>query len=578
MHSIVQIFKLARVHQPFSLYIFICIFVITSIFEMFGIGMLIPLIAIILDPNFLNNLSIPPYSLYIPNFFLTINYDNLLIITSLSVILLYLFKHLFLLFSVYLIANFVGKIKANLTNKLMSNYLAQNYLYHTTKKNSEINNNINQRIESIANGSIASLLYIASEILIIFSLIILIFIFGQSNIFFIIFLFLLFAVIISKFLSKKIKKFGQSKKIEQSTKFETFTNLLNNIREVILLGKKNFAFLDFFNSQHAVSKLDAKVAILQRAPFSLFEMMGLLGLIVTIFYLRHLGYASVQIIAICTFFAAISYRVIPSLNKIIFYYYQIKYTHPIFESTLKELNLNPVIKFHDEKINFERLITLNNVSFEYEDKKPILRNINLEIKKNTIIGIVGKSGSGKTTLLDIISGLIFPTTGTYKIDDILISNHYLSRKVQNITSYASQKVTVLSDSLKKNICFGLDENFIDHNKYQKVIDITMLRDFVNSGKGDVELSDFGKNVSGGQLQRIGIARALYFDKEIMIFDESTSSLDAETESAIIKNIKNSNLGKTIIIVSHRIENLKYCEKIYEVNEGKIFLKHEKEFI
>ena len=572
MHSILQIFKLARDHQPFSLYIFIFIFVITSILEMFGIGMLIPLIAIILDPNFLNNLSIPPYSLYIPNFFLTINYDNLLIITSLSVILLYLFKHLFLLFSVYLISTFVGKIKANLTNKLMSNYLAQNYLYHTTKKNSEINDNINQRIESIANSSVASLLYIASEILIIFSLIILIFIFRQGDIFFIIFLFLLFAVI------KKIKKFCQSRKFEQSKKFETFSNLLNNIREVILLGKKNFAFLDFFNSQHAVSKLDAKVAILQRAPFSLFEMMGLLGLIVTIFYLRHLGYASVQIIAICTFFAAISYRVIPSLNKIIFYYYQIKYTHPIFESTIKELNLNHVIKFHDEKINFERLLSLNNVSFEYEDKKPILRNINLEIKKNTIIGIVGKSGSGKTTLLDIISGLIFPTTGTYKIDDILISNHYLSRKVQNITSYASQKVTVLSDSLKKNICFGLDENFIDHNKYQKVIDITMLRDFVNSGKGDVELSDFGKNVSGGQLQRIGIARALYFDKEIMIFDESTSSLDTETESAIIKNIKNSNLGKTIIIVSHRIENLKYCEKIYEVNEGTIFLKHEKEFI
>jgi chromosome segregation ATPase len=112
--------------------------------------MLIPLIAIILDTNFLNNLSIPSYSLYIPNFFLTINYDNLLIITSLSVILLYLFKHLFLLFSVYLIANFVGKIKANLTNKLMSNYLAQNYLYHTTKKNSEINKS-NIELENIFN-------------------------------------------------------------------------------------------------------------------------------------------------------------------------------------------------------------------------------------------------------------------------------------------------------------------------------------------------------------------------------------------------------------------------------------------
>ena len=101
----------------------------------------------------------------------------------------------------------------------------------------------------------------------------------------------------------------------------------------------------------------------------------------------------------------------------------------------------------------------------------------------------------------------------------------------------------------------------------------MLRDFVNSGKADVQLSDFGKYISGGQLQRIGIARALYFDKEIMIFDESTSSLDNETEREIIKNIKDSNFGKTIIIVSHRIENLKYCEKIYEIKDGSIFLRN-----
>ena len=99
----------------------------------------------------------------------------------------------------------------------------------------------------------------------------------------------------------------------------------------------------------------------------------------------------------------------------------------------------------------------------------------------------------------------------------------------------------------------------------------MLRDFVNSGKADMQLGDFGRNISGGQMQRLGIARALYFDKEIMIFDESTSSLDIETEAKIIKNIKESNLDKTIIIVSHRFENLKYCEKIYKIDNGSIFL-------
>jgi ABC-type multidrug transport system fused ATPase/permease subunit len=572
MILLLQILKLARAHQPFSLYVFIFLFAFTSILEMFGVALLIPLIALILDPNFLINLSKSTYSFVIPQFFLVTNYDSLLIIICIVIGLLYLFKHIFILFSIYLITNFVGAIKANLTNKLMTNYLAQNYQYHTTKKSSDMNININQKVESIANGSVASLLYLISELLIVCSLIILIFIFGQEQIFFIIFLFLFSGMLIAKFLSKKIKNFGEMRQKNLTIKFETFSNLTNNIREVILLGKKNFAFLEFFNSQHAISKLDAKVSTLQRVPFSLFEIMGLFGLMITIFYLKHLNYSSVEIISICTFFAAISYRVIPSLNKILFFYYQIKFTHPVLQSLLKELELKSFVEFHQEKIKFEKSIILENVFFEYGNKKLILNNINLEIKKNTTIGIMGKSGSGKTTLLDIISGLIFPTSGVYKIDGIPILNYHSARKVQNITSYASQRATILNANLKKNICFGIENSFIDEDKYEKILDISMLREFAESGMGDMQLSDAGKNISGGQMQRIGIARALYFDKEIMIFDESTSSLDMETERKIVNNIKNLNDKKTIIIVSHRLENLKNCEKVYEFKNGTIFLK------
>ena len=572
MTLILQILKLTRAHQPFSLYIFISLFAFTSILEMFSVTMLIPLIALIVDPNFFINLSNSTYSFAIPQFFLITNYDLLLIIICIVIGIIYLFKHIFILFSIYLITNFVGAIKANLTNKLMTNYLAQNYQYHTTKKSSDMNININQKVENIGNGSIASLLYIVSELLIVFSLIILIFIFGQEQIFFIIFLFLLSGLIIAKFLSKQIKNFGEIRQKNLLIKFETFSNLLNNIREVILLGKKNFAFLEFFNSQHAISKLDAKVSTLQRVPFSLFEIMGLFGLMITIFYLKHLNYSSVEIISICTFFAAISYRVIPSLNKILFFYYQIKYTHPVLQSLAKELELKSFVEFHKEKIKFEQSITLENVFFKYDNKKIILNNINLEIKKNTTIGIMGKSGSGKTTLLDIISGLIFPTSGIYKVDGQIILNYHLARKVQNIISYASQRATILNANLKKNICFGIENSFIDEDKYEKILDISMLREFSESSVADMQLSDAGKNISGGQMQRIGIARALYFDKEIMIFDESTSSLDMDTERKIINNIKNLDDKKTIIIVSHRLENLKNCEKVYEIENGEIFLK------
>ena len=134
MNSVIQILKITKTSQPFSLYIFILLFSLTSILEMFGVAMLIPLIALILDPNFLINLSNSAYSFAIPKLFLTTNYDTLLITICIVIGLSYLLKHLFILFSIYLITHFVGAIKANLTNKLMSNYLAQNYQYHTTKK------------------------------------------------------------------------------------------------------------------------------------------------------------------------------------------------------------------------------------------------------------------------------------------------------------------------------------------------------------------------------------------------------------------------------------------------------------
>jgi ABC-type bacteriocin/lantibiotic exporter with double-glycine peptidase domain len=462
-------------------------------------------------------------------------------------------------------------MKANLSNKLMSNYLEQNYLYHTNKKNSEINANVNQRLDSVATGSIGSFLSIAAEAMIIFAIIILIFIANQQKVFLILSVFFFIGIIISKLLGKQIKKFGLSRQKEYANKFDSFTKLIDNIREIIFLGKKNLVFKDFYNSHYNLAKLDAKTATYQKMPPLLFEMMGIFGLLVTVFYMKYINYEAIQIVTICTFFGAICYKVIPSLHKIMFYYYQIKYTAPILDSLIKELNLASKIVYHEEKIDFNNSIKLENVSFGY-DATNLLNNINLKIAKGSIVGILGKSGSGKTTLLDIISGLILLSDGFVKIDNVKINNSHLSRKLQNIISYASQRVTIFNDTLKKNICFGIHEENIDNHKYEKVIRLAELSSFVKNENRASDIGNFGKNISGGQLQRIGIARALYFDKEIMIFDESTSSLDRETEEKIIKNINNANLSKTIIIVSHRFENLKYCDTIYKISDGNVSLQ------
>ena len=140
------------------------------------------------------------------------------------------------------------------------------------------------------------------------------------------------------------------------------------------------------------------------------------------------------------------------------------------------------------------------------------------------LGIFGKSGSGKTTFLDILSGLVVPNQGVITVDDQVLNNNYLRRKLQNNISYISQKTTVINDTLLKNICFGVDEKNIDLERYNKVLEICELKNIEENFDNKLKkVFDFGKNISGGQLQRIGIARALYQNKEILIFDEATNA-------------------------------------------------------
>ena len=215
---------------------------------------------------------------------------------------------------------------------------------------------------------------------------------------------------------------------------------------------------------------------------------------------------------------------------------------------------------------------MNNIYFRYNNESDyIFENLNLSISKGEIIGISGKSGIGKTTLLDLISSLVKPNKGELKIDGMSINTANISRKLQNITSYSSQKTTVINATIKENICFGLEKNF-NEEKLNEVIDFSDLNEFGSIDQSKISISDAGKNISGGQLQRIGLARALYLDREILILDEATSALDLVTEKKIFDKLSKLKGIKTIIIVTHRVSNLEICDKIYELQNKKLILK------
>ena len=278
-------------------------------------------------------------------------------------------------------------------------------------------------------------------------------------------------------------------------------------------------------------------------------------------------------------FIAASFRLIPSTTRILNSLNNLKYNLPATHVVKKELSLDKMFLSHKIKnsleLNFKRELKIESLSFKYPDRDNfIFEEINLIIKKNSIIGIKGESGSGKSTLIDLIIGLQYPTKGEIIVDGKNININYA--KWLDKIGYVPQKVYITNDTLKKNIALGLNEHQIDNGKIQKVIHDCQLVDLIKKFPNDTEtkLGDRGIIISGGELQRIGIARALYKNSEILILDEFTSALDEYNETKLFEIIKQLSNTKTIIISSHNKKLFGFCDRVFLIKDKKVIIENE----
>ena len=194
--------------------------------------------------------------------------------------------------------------------------------------------------------------------------------------------------------------------------------------------------------------------------------------------------------------------------------------------------------------------------------------MNLTIRDGETVGIVGVTGAGKTTLVDLLLGLLKPDSGTVCYGAMDIYEDYA--QWQKHIGYIPQNIYLVDDTVRNNVALGVEEE-IDEDAVWQALENAQLADFVRSLEDglDTVIGERGVRISGGQRQRIGIARALYYDPEILFFDEATSSLDNETEAAVMESINALGSRKTMIIVAHRLTTLRDCDHIYKVEDGNV---------
>jgi len=301
----------------------------------------------------------------------------------------------------------------------------------------------------------------------------------------------------------------------------------------------------------------------QAAPRLGIEVILVFFLAITMFVFVMNDFATSKIIATLGLFSVAAIRLIPSINKIITSQQNIRFNHIVMKTITNDLK-EEKNKANDNKNlqNFKDAIEIKDLNFFYEKDRVVLKNINLKILKGERIGIVGKTGSGKSTLVDIISGLITTYDGTILIDNKKFDPNY-SRWGRDF-AYVSQSSFLFNESLKFNIIFN---DPLNSEQMSKILKIVEMDKFINNLKENLDtiVGENAINLSGGQIQRIGLARALYNEPKILILDEAFSAMDINTEAKVLNNIFESYKNMTIINIAHKGESLNQCDRIYDLD-------------
>lgn len=560
------------INPKYSYKIFFLLFLIfiLAIFEVLSIGAIIPFIySILSDQNFflLN---------FLKNNF-NFHGNNLIKFFLILIFIVFLIKNIIVIFFVYFQSSLSSNIRKDLSERLYKSYLNINFKTFLKKNSSEFIKNINVECENFRYTLFITILSF-SEIIIFFFITGFLLIYNPLFSIFLFILVSLFFYIYVLFFKKILKEKGISRFRNLESLFKIVIETLTSLKEIRVLGiEKNF-LKKYNNSNYKYTNDVISNEFYLNLPKVLVELAGVIVIVFIIFINIDNKFSSTQLIASLGVYGLASFRILPCLNRILLGYNhlklatqtvtrllesvkQLQYQHDVADSYL-ELN---------KKILNINSINIVNLSFSYGDKdKFLIDNINFKINKNSFTGIIGQSGSGKSTLLNIIVGLLKPDKGAVYFNknlDIYDNLKYFHKKI----AYVSQDINIIDDSIKNNIAFGVEENFIDNNKLLKAVDDAKLKNFINElDKGlETKLGERGARLSGGQKQRLGIARALYFNPELIVFDESTSALDLNTEKDIISTIYEFKGHKTIIFATHKTSLLDNCDSVIEILENKL---------
>lgn len=553
---------------------------IGGILETLGVSMMLPLVQAIMSPDeIMENELVGGIA-----GFLHVGSSRELILWILgTTIFLFVFKNAYLLFQTYVQNTFVTRNRNRMISRVMREFLNRPYEDYL---GADIPTVFRLTDSDIPNAFqlILVLIQMTTEIVVAVSIcLVLVVVVSPAISIGCAVLFLGMTLMITKILKPRLNEIGRKNQAIQSRIAKWRIQSIYGLKDVKVLHREEFFVRNYYESGAVGANVARNYAVMNNTPRLLIETVFIAAMLSFIFAFIVRGGDITELFSTLTAFAAAAVRVMPATNRINTYLSEIAYAQPcldylyenLTENMKRDVNgsvtgLTAEQEQEKEPLTLNDKIVLDHIRYTYPNTdKPIFTDAHMEVRKGQSVGIMGPSGAGKSTIVDILLGLLHVQAGAITCDGRDIFDNYPSWLSK--IGYIPQSIYLIDESIRDNIAFGIDADKIDDKRIWEVLEEAQLKTFVEELPEGLEttIGDRGVRISGGQRQRLGIARALYHNPEILVFDEATSALDGDTEAAVMEAVNSFHGKKTMVIIAHRLNTIAKCDVIYKVENEKI---------
>ena len=573
MKTLNKFIYLLSTHERRRIIFLLFTVMIMAFIEMLGLASILPFIGMLSNPDILNtNKYLGEIFNYAKNFGVD-SENEFIFFLGTFVFTLLIISLIFKASTTYLQVRFNSMCQYNIGRRIIEGYLNKSYSWFLNRNSAELGKNILTEVSTVVGNGLSPLLNLVVQSIMSLTILTLLIIVDPKLALIIGLILCLAYVIVYKSLLNIINLKSQERFNANQWRFTAVSEAFGAVKEIKLSGLEQTYIDRFSEPAKSLAKNQASLQVIGKLPRYAIEAIAFGGMLLIVLYLIAQSKNFTDAVPIIALYVFAGYRLMPSAQQIYISATQLRSIIPALDALYKDIaSLEKPVKKIGEKILFNKSINLRNINFNYpNNEKLALKKINLKIQSGTKVGIIGTTGSGKTTLIDLILGLLEPKDGKIEVDDKVINKNSL-RSWQSLIGYVPQQIYLADDTIAANIAFGENPKNINLNDIETATKIANIHEFISKElplKYQTKVGERGIRLSGGQIQRIGIARALYRKPQVLVLDEATSALDNITEKSVLDKLNNFGNNVTIIIITHRLTSIKNCDNIYIIDKGEI---------